>query len=108
MGNDVDEVLAALSEPIRRRVLEIIVARGEATATMISAELPISRQAIVKHLGILERAGLVGVHRQGREMLHSVRPEKLERTSRWMAELADAWDTRLAMIKRLAEDDEDG
>lgn len=103
--SDVDNVLSALSEPIRRRVLEIIVAHGEATATTIAEELPITRQAIVKHLAILERAGLVSGKKQGREMRYHVQSERLDLTARWMARLADDWDSRLAAIKRFAESD---
>jgi DNA-binding transcriptional ArsR family regulator len=57
----------------------------------------------VKHLAVLDRAGLVTGHRQGREMRYSVRPERLDATARWMSEIASEWDARLARIKRLAE-----
>jgi DNA-binding transcriptional ArsR family regulator len=104
-GSGIDDVLAALADPMRRRVLENVATRGEATATMIATELPVSRQAIVKHLAILDRAGLVAARRQGREVLYAVRSEPLEATARWINDLAAAWDTRLAAIKRLAESD---
>jgi DNA-binding transcriptional ArsR family regulator len=103
MTNGVDEVLAALADPTRQRVLESVAARGEATATMVAAELPVSRQAIAKHLAILERAGLVASRKQGREMRYSVCPERLDATARWMGNLAAEWDARLARLKRLAE-----
>ena len=103
---DIDEVLTALAEPIRRRLLDVIASHGEATATTVAAELPITRQAVSKHLAILEEAGLVAAHRQGREVLFSLRPEPLDATARWLARLADEWDTRLALIKRLAETEE--
>lgn len=103
VADDVDGVLAALADPTRRRVLDAVAARGEATATTIAAGLPVSRQAVVKHLAVLDRAGLVSGHRQGREMRYSVRPERLDATARWMRDLAAAWDARLARIKRLAE-----
>jgi DNA-binding transcriptional ArsR family regulator len=70
---------------------------------MLAAELPVSRQAVVKHLAILDRAGLVTGARRGREMRYSVRPERLDTTARWMANVAADWDTRLERIKRLAE-----
>jgi DNA-binding transcriptional ArsR family regulator len=101
--NGVDEVLAALADPTRRRVLESVAARGEATATMVAAELPVSRQAIVKHLAVLDRAGLVTGRKKGREMRYSVCPERLDATAQWMGDLAAEWDARLARIKRLAE-----
>lgn len=80
-------------------------AHGEATATMLAAELPVSRQAIVKHLNVLERAGLVVGSRAGREVRYTLRSQPLDATARWMAGLAAEWDARLAEIKRIAEAD---
>jgi DNA-binding transcriptional ArsR family regulator len=102
---EIDEVLTALAEPIRRRVLDVIASHGEATATSLAAELPITRQAVSKHLSILEDAGLVAGHRRGREVRYAVRPGPLDATARWLTGLADEWDSRLAVIKRLAESD---
>jgi DNA-binding transcriptional ArsR family regulator len=102
-GGEQDELWAAIAEPARRRLLDLLLARGEATATMLAAELPISRQAVVKHLAVLDRAGLVEGRRLGREVRYSVRPERLDTASRRLAEVAAGWDARLATIKRLAE-----
>jgi DNA-binding transcriptional ArsR family regulator len=99
-------VLAALAEPVRRELLDILAAREEATATSLVGEFDISRQAVVKHLAVLANAGLVTSRRQGREVLYSLRPEKVETTARWMADLAAGWDDRLQRIKRLAESGE--
>jgi DNA-binding transcriptional ArsR family regulator len=96
-------LFAALGDPTRRRVLEILAARGEASASAIAGQLPVSRPAVVKHLGVLDRAGLLDERRQGREVLFSVKPEPLESASRWLAEAATEWDRRLAALKRLAE-----
>jgi DNA-binding transcriptional ArsR family regulator len=96
-------VLAALADPLRRHLLDILATRDEATATTIAKELPISRQAVVKHFAVLANAGLVTSRRQGREVLYSLRPEKIEITARWMADLATGWDARLQRIKRIAE-----
>jgi DNA-binding transcriptional ArsR family regulator len=98
-----DDVFAALADPTRRRILDALATQGEATATTLARELPVSRQAVVKHLIVLDRAGLVESRRQGREMRYAVRPERLGDTARWMARLAAEWDVRLATIKRLAE-----
>jgi DNA-binding transcriptional ArsR family regulator len=98
-----EEVLAALADPTRRRILDLLAARGEATATIIAAELPVTRQGVVKHLAALDRVGLVAGHRQGREVRYRVRPERLSSTARWMEEVAAEWDARLAAIKRIAE-----
>jgi DNA-binding transcriptional ArsR family regulator len=98
-----DEVLAAMADPTRRWLLEDLAARGEATATTLADDLPISRQAVVKHLAVLSRAGLVSGRRQGREMRYVVHPEGVAETARWMAGLAADWDGRLTEIKRIAE-----
>lgn len=99
----VDGVLAALADPMRRRLLDLLAAQGEATATTLAERLPVSRQAVVKHLGVLDAAGLVSGGRVGREVRYTVRPAALDATARWMAALADDWDRRLATIKRVAE-----
>jgi|SRR4051812_17712809 DNA-binding transcriptional ArsR family regulator len=99
----VDDVLVALADPMRRRILAVLAAQGAGTATTLAAELPVSRQAVVKHLGILDRAGLVDGHRSGREVRYLLSPQRLEATAQWMAGLAAEWDVRLQAIKRLAE-----
>jgi DNA-binding transcriptional ArsR family regulator len=96
-------VFAALADPTRREVLGLLGVEGERTATALAERLPISRQAIVKHLAVLDEAGLVAGHRVGREVRYAVRPEALVATARWMAALANDWDRRLAAIKRTAE-----
>ncbi len=98
-------MFVALADPTRRLLLDALAARGEASATILAAGLPVSRQAVVKHLAVLDRAGLVRGARRGREVRYSVRPERLDSTARWLAGLAAEWDARLAAIKRLAEDD---
>ena len=99
----VDNVFAALSDPRRRELLELIAEHGEATATTLAERFPISRQAVVKHLGVLGSAGLVTANRVGREVRYAVRTEAMDTTARWMAERAASWDRRLAHVKRLAE-----
>ena len=99
----VDSVLVALADPTRRRLLELLAAQGEATATTLAGRLPVSRQAVVKHLAVLDAAGLVSGSRIGREVRYAVRPAALDGTARWMAALAADWDRRLATIKRVAE-----
>jgi len=102
-ATEADEVFVALADPTRRQLLDVLAARGEASATALAANLPVSRQAVVKHLGVLDRAGLVHGARRGREVRYTVRPERLDATARWLARLAAEWDARLAAIKRLAE-----
>lgn len=104
-GDD-DEVWAAVGDPLRRRLLDALLARGEATATTLAGELPVTRQAVAKHLAVLDRVGLVERRRQGREVRYAVRPEQLDAATRWLARIAAQWDDRLAAIKRLAESSE--
>lgn len=100
---EVDSVLGALADPTRRRLLDLLAVRGEATATTLAGQLPVSRQAVVKHLTVLDAAGLVAGSRIGREVRYAVRPAALDATARWMASVAADWDRRLANIKRVAE-----
>lgn len=99
----VGSVLGALADPTRRQLLDLLAARGEATATTLAERLPVSRQAVVKHLAVLDAAELVPGTRIGREVRYAVRPAALDATARWMASLATDWDRRLAHIKRFAE-----
>jgi DNA-binding transcriptional ArsR family regulator len=103
VGEEADELWAAVAEPTRRRLLDALLAHGEATATTLAAELPVTRQAIAKHLAVLDRAGLVEGRRRGREVRYAVRPERLDAATRWLARVAAQWDERLVAIKRLAE-----
>lgn len=103
----VDDVIVAIADPTRWRLLNALAGRGQGTATTLATEVPVSRPAIVKHLGILDRAGLVRSRRAGREVLYYVRPSRLDETARWMSRLASEWDTRLAAIKRIAESTEE-
>ena len=98
-----DEVFAALADPTRWQLLNTLAAQGDGTATTLSAMMPVSRVAVVKHLAVLNRAGLVRSRRRGREVRYVVRPERLEATARWLAGIAAEWDARLLSIKRLAE-----
>ncbi|QQQ79580.1 helix-turn-helix transcriptional regulator [Saccharothrix sp. 6-C] len=102
-AGEVDSVLTALVDPTRRQLLDLLAAQGETTATKLAEQLPVSRQAVVKHLAVLDAAGLVSGGRVGREVRYSVRPAALDATARWMASLAADWDRRLATIKRIAE-----
>ena len=98
------EVFAALGDPTRQHLLELLAEHGRASATTLAAPLGVTRQAVHKHLQVLEQAGLVSAGRRGREVLYTVRTEQLGETARWMAALASQWDARLAAIKRLAEE----
>jgi DNA-binding transcriptional ArsR family regulator len=104
----IEEVLVGLADPMRRRILDTLASRGGGTATTLAAELPVSRQAVVKHLAVLDRAGLVVGRRSGREVRYLVRPDRLAATAQWMAGVAVEWGVRSQGIKRLAESMEGG
>jgi len=103
-GDPAPAVFAALADPTRWRLLGTLAEQGEGTATTLAAELPVSRPAVIKHLLVLDRAGLVDRRRQGREVRYRVRPEQLDATAERMRAVAAAWDRRLAAVKRLAEE----
>jgi DNA-binding transcriptional ArsR family regulator len=97
-------LFAALADPTRWRLLGTLAQQGEGTATTLAAQLPVSRPAVIKHLGVLDRAGLVTRRRAGREVRYRVEPARLEATARQIAAVAAAWDRRLSALKALAED----
>jgi DNA-binding transcriptional ArsR family regulator len=94
---------SAISDPSRRRVLDLLVRSGAASASSLAGQVPFSRQAVAKHLVVLEQAGLLSRRKQGREVLYEVDVDRLTQATREMAELAQQWDQRLSTIKRLAE-----
>jgi DNA-binding transcriptional ArsR family regulator len=98
-----DALWAAVADPTRRRVLDALLEHGEATTTTLAAGLPVTRQAVAKHLLVLNRVGLVAGQRRGREVRYSVQPERLDDAAEAMARVAAQWDKRLARIKRIAE-----
>ncbi|MGH3129374.1 MAG: ArsR/SmtB family transcription factor [Gaiellaceae bacterium] len=92
-------VLDALGDPTRRRLVGLLAARESATATELAAELPITRQAVSKHLGTLSAAGLVDARRRGRETRYRVRPEPLAEAMSWLAAVGAQWDERLEALR---------
>ncbi|MGO9343516.1 MAG: ArsR/SmtB family transcription factor [Acidimicrobiales bacterium] len=98
-----DELWSAIGDPSRRRVLDLLVTNGEVSASWLAGRVPFSRQAVSKHLVVLEQAGLIIRRKQGREVLYRVEAARLDQVTRTMADLAAQWDRRLATIKRLAE-----
>lgn len=94
-----DEVFAALADPTRRSILRAVAERGPVTATALSDELPISRQAVAKHLGLLREAGLVTADRAGRETRFTAATEPLDELAAWAEEAGHRWDARLARLR---------
>lgn len=98
-----DELWSAIGDPVRRRLIDLLLADGVSTPTSLSDRLPITRQAVAKHLGVLDRAGLVHATPIGRERRYEVDTAQLERAVRQLNDVGSTWDARLARIKRIAE-----
>jgi DNA-binding transcriptional ArsR family regulator len=102
-SSDDDDLWEAMTDPTRRKLLDLLVARGQATATTLTADMPVSRQAITKHLLLLQRVGLIDGHREGREVRYEVREQRLAEATSALSDVAKRWDRRLRAIKQLAE-----
>ena len=98
-----DDLWAAIGDPTRRRMLDLLLAAGSGTSTSLSADLPVSRQAVAKHLAVLDRAGLVHGKAAGRERHYRIDEQQLARALAQLRAVTTAWDGRLQRIKRLAE-----
>jgi DNA-binding transcriptional ArsR family regulator len=98
-----DQLWSAVGDPTRRRMLDLLLTTGGGTATSLSERLPVTRQAIAKHLGVLDRVGLVHAESAGRERRYRVDERQLERAVAQLAAVGAAWDARLRRIKRIAE-----
>jgi DNA-binding transcriptional ArsR family regulator len=104
-----DSVFSALSDPSRRRLLESLADRESASLTELAGQLPVTRQAVSKHLALLGQAGLVAATRVGRETRYTLTPEPLGEAIVWMERLGAAWDERLARLRdHLARDGQAG
>lgn len=98
-----EQLWAAIGEPARRRIVDLLLERGDLSASALAAEMPVTRQAVAKHLTVLERVGLVSGSRHGREVLWTVRPDALDEATAEMGRIAARWDRRLDRIKQIAE-----
>ena len=96
-------LFAALADPIRRGLLVNLAEHSPRTATQLAEDYPITRQGILKHLTILESAGLVAVHQSGREKRYTLTPEPLEELDQWIDNIGAKWDERLLRLKTLLE-----
>jgi DNA-binding transcriptional ArsR family regulator len=100
-----DAVFEAVADPTRRLLLERLRAGGALSIRDLSADLPITRQAVTKHLAILRASGLVSARRAGRERLHELDAAPLQTMDDWLRPYAEAWDRRIEALKRhLGED----
>lgn len=100
-----DAVFAAVADPTRRVLLERMRAGDGLSIADLSLDLPITRQAVTKHLDALVAAGLVRVRRQGRERLHELDATPLQEVDAWLRPYAEAWDLRLDRLRQHLEED---
>jgi DNA-binding transcriptional ArsR family regulator len=98
-----DELWSAVGDPTRRRMLDLLLSEGSGTATSLSQRLPVTRQAVAKHLVVLDRVGLVHATTAGREKQFRVDEVRLASAVAQLADVGAAWDSRLQRIKRIAE-----
>lgn len=94
-----DSVFSALSDPGRRRLLETLAGCDSASLTELAAGLPVTRQAVSKHLAALGEAGLVDARRAGRETRYRLTPEPLGDALVWIERIGGQWDERLARLR---------
>jgi DNA-binding transcriptional ArsR family regulator len=99
----VDGVFAALADPTRRRVVEKLARGDTVTASGLAAQLPMTRQAVAKHLSALRGAELVSVTRIGRETHYKLRPQPLDEAAHWIQTVSAEWDDRLEALRRSLE-----
>jgi DNA-binding transcriptional ArsR family regulator len=100
MERDPGPVFAALADPTRREVVRLLAAQPGLTASALAGELPVSRQAIAKHLTQLRDAGLACAEHTGRETRYRLTPEPLAGAMAWMVAAGAQWDTRLEKLKQ--------
>lgn len=98
-----DDLWSAIGDPTRRRILDLLLVDGGGTATTLSEQLPVTRQAVAKHLAVLDRVVLVRATPEGREKRYRVNDAQLARAVAQLASVGSAWDARLQRIKRIAE-----
>jgi DNA-binding transcriptional ArsR family regulator len=102
-----DGVFSALADPTRREVIQRISRAGAASASELAQELPISRQAVAKHLAALSDAGLVSAERVGRDKRYRLTLEPMGDAMTWMAEVGADWDRRLGALRRFLTEEEE-
>jgi DNA-binding transcriptional ArsR family regulator len=93
-------VFQALADPTRRQVVALLSRSGPVTATELAGRLPVTRQAVSKHLAALADAGLVTATREGREVRFRLNPPPMRDAMSWMATVGAEWDDRLQALQR--------
>ncbi|KQV76568.1 ArsR family transcriptional regulator [Aeromicrobium sp. Root344] len=97
-----DELWSAIGDPTRRRMLDLML-HGDGTATTLSEQLPVTRQAVAKHLGVLDRVGLVQATAAGREKRYRIDQAQFARAVAQLNDVGRTWDARLGRIKQISE-----
>ena len=101
-GGALDALFGALSDPTRRMLVERLLTKGPTTATLLAETTPLTRQAVLKHLQVLEAAGLLDHERAGREVRYRVTPQPLASAVGWILDTAGLWDKRIDRLRSLA------
>jgi DNA-binding transcriptional ArsR family regulator len=94
----------ALADPTRRRILGQLRTKGALSVKEIAQRLPMTRQAVTKHLDLLRDVGLVHIRWSGRHRLHELDPRPLREVDEWLAPYSAFWDESLARLERHLED----
>lgn len=100
-------VFEALSDPTRRGILDRLRTSGPLSVSEVAEPLPMSRQAVTKHLDALEASGLVRSRRRGRRRMHELEPDPLREVQQWLAPYAEAWDRRLERLRSHLDEEPD-
>ena len=98
-----DDLWSAIGDPTRRQMLDLLLASSAGTATSLSEGLPVTRQAVAKHLAVLDRVGLVHATQSGREKRYQIDQAQFARAVAQLHAVSDTWDARLRRIKQIAE-----
>jgi DNA-binding transcriptional ArsR family regulator len=100
---DMDRIFFALADPTRREVIRRLSQQGPGTVSDLARELPVTRQAVAKHLAALDEAGLLSAEQEGRRKRYHLTPGPLADAMGWMAEVGSEWDERLQALRRHLE-----
>lgn len=98
-----DDLWSAIGDPTRRQMLDLLLSSSAGTATSLSDDLPVTRQAVAKHLAVLDRVGLVHATSAGRERRYQIDEAQFARAVAQLSAVGNAWDARLRRIKQIAE-----
>ena len=97
------DLLVAVADPVRRVLIDTLLDRGDASISTLTTTVPVTRQAVTKHLAVLDRVGIVEPRRSGREVHYTLRIERVDAAAQQLYDMAAAWDRRLHRIKNIAE-----